>query len=93
LLSAVPRIESDRPPRIVLEGDVPNPSSPPSGCPFRTRCWQARDICAETRPQLVSRDGTNHPVACHFPLLDPIADNDMTATQPTSRLSDSPNTP
>jgi oligopeptide/dipeptide ABC transporter ATP-binding protein len=82
LLSAIPRIEPDRPPRIVLEGDVPNPSSPPSGCPFRTRCWQASDACAETRPELVDRSGVSHPVACHFPLLDPIDGTAQAAAPP-----------
>jgi peptide/nickel transport system ATP-binding protein/oligopeptide transport system ATP-binding protein len=69
LLSAAP-IESPqlrgKRKRIVLEGDVPSPANPPSGCVFRTRCWKAQDICAEEVPALVPRAGGAHPVACHF---------------------------
>jgi oligopeptide/dipeptide ABC transporter ATP-binding protein len=61
LLSAIPLPEPGlRQARILLEGDVPSPIDPPSGCRFRTRCRHARERCAAEEPAL--GDG----VACHF---------------------------
>ncbi|MCP3701114.1 MAG: oligopeptide ABC transporter ATP-binding protein OppF, partial [Aliivibrio sp.] len=46
----------------MLEGDLPSPINPPSGCVFRTRCPQATDACAQTRPELKGTDV--HAVSC-----------------------------
>jgi len=69
LLSAVPVPDPEvrgRREQIVLEGDVPSPANPPSGCRFRTRCFKAEDICAAEEPGLVRRGGPPQLSACHF---------------------------
>jgi len=69
LLSAIPvpdpEVEAKRK-RIILEGDVPSPVNPPSGCNFHPRCWKAQQICREVIPPLEEKQ-PNHYAACHFP--------------------------
>lgn len=69
LLSSIPVADPEvarRKDRIVLQGDVPSPANPPSGCVFHTRCWKAQSICSQQMPPLEQRsDG--HMAACWFP--------------------------
>jgi oligopeptide/dipeptide ABC transporter ATP-binding protein len=65
LLSAIPKTDPDRKrDRIILEGDIPSASKPPSGCRFHTRCPYATDICKEQEPAF-NDQGNAHFVACH----------------------------
>ena len=69
LLSAVPvadpKIGRSRE-RIILQGDLPSPVNPPSGCVFNTRCWKAQDICKVSVPATI-QIAPQQTVACHFP--------------------------
>jgi oligopeptide/dipeptide ABC transporter ATP-binding protein len=95
LLSAVPVADPERArekKRIVLEGDVPSPINPPSGCRFHPRCPQSKALaeqqglptevvpkCFEEEPLLVEQDRANHLAACHFPVSDRTIEADTTA--------------
>ena len=65
LLSAIPKVgEFDRTDRIIIEGDIPSPVNPPSGCRFHTRCPYATETCKTDPP--VADLGNGHMVACHL---------------------------
>lgn len=69
LLSAIPVADiHHKKNRIVLQGDVPSPMNPPSGCHFHGRCKQCQEICKKEKPELkkYTIDGREHYVACHF---------------------------
>jgi oligopeptide transport system ATP-binding protein len=67
LMSAVPVpdpvVEEERR-RVILEGDIPSPSTPPTGCNFNTRCPAARDVCFEVEPAFIEVE-PGHFCACH----------------------------
>jgi oligopeptide/dipeptide ABC transporter ATP-binding protein len=64
---------------LAIEGELPSPIDPPSGCRFRTRCPRARDLCAQEEPPLRSF-GPGHQAACHFPLQEPRGSDQVAAT-------------
>ncbi len=66
LISAIPIADPQaKRKQIILKGELPNPASPPKGCPFNTRCPYAMDICFQKEPPLVDVGG-GHWVACHL---------------------------
>lgn len=65
LLQAVPRPTPGRHKRILLQGEIPSPLSPPSGCHFHPRCIYSRPICRELSPDLIEHDAGRF-AACHF---------------------------
>ncbi|MEE1242246.1 MAG: oligopeptide/dipeptide ABC transporter ATP-binding protein, partial [Frisingicoccus sp.] len=66
LLSAIPQVDQDaQSERIRLQGEVPSPSNPPSGCHFHTRCPKACDKCRAEVPELREIE-PGHFVACHL---------------------------
>ena len=65
LLDSVPRMDADGRPAAALQGDVPSPADPPSGCLFHTRCPYAKEVCSEKVPEL-RECSLGHKCACHF---------------------------
>ncbi|MFZ4432419.1 MAG: ABC transporter ATP-binding protein [Microthrixaceae bacterium] len=74
LLAAIPIPDPDIDPAATehLGGELPSPLAPPSGCRFRTRCPRAHEVCAQVEPQM-QKVGDDHYVACHAPLVTPVA--------------------
>ena len=68
LLSAVPNVDGDARARILLEGEIPSPANPPTGCVFNTRCHRViRGLCEVSEPPLVEVE-PGHLMSCHIPL-------------------------
>ena len=85
LMSAVPIADPDREKqreRIILQGELPSPSNPPTGCVFNTRCWKATDRCFSEVPAL-REIAPGHQVACHFP-IDGTSSTNLAGTDFTS---------
>ncbi|NUO58078.1 MAG: ABC transporter ATP-binding protein [Hamadaea sp.] len=76
LFSATPGLLSPIDP-IPLVGPVPSATRPPSGCPFRTRCWKATDVCADAMPSVSTSDEDSHIYRCHHPVLNGATDLEL----------------
>ena len=67
LFSAIPMPDPDiKINRTILEGDIPSPANPPSGCKFHTRCKECMGICKEQAPEAKKDMGNGHIVRCHL---------------------------
>ncbi|MGI5454695.1 oligopeptide/dipeptide ABC transporter ATP-binding protein [Streptomyces sp. CA-249302] len=75
LFSATPSLLNPIEP-IALKGPVPSATRPPSGCPFRTRCWKADALCAEVMPGLATASTPGHSFRCHHPLTSSASEED-----------------
>jgi peptide/nickel transport system ATP-binding protein len=75
LLDAIPEPDPDHrnKERAPLQGELPSPLAPPSGCHFRTRCPRADEVCAEVVPEMAPT-GDGRFVACHHPLVETVVD-------------------
>jgi peptide/nickel transport system ATP-binding protein len=91
LLSAIPLPDPDRQKQreqITLNGDLPSPMNPPSGCVFHTRCFRAEDRCKVEVPELVEV-APGHVLACHFPMTEMVIGTRIEG--PNSGLVEMPN--
>ncbi|MGW1954665.1 oligopeptide/dipeptide ABC transporter ATP-binding protein [Streptomyces sp. NPDC001920] len=76
LFSATPGLLDPVDP-IPLAGPVPSATRPPSGCPFRTRCWKADEVCAEAMPEFSAASRPGHRYRCHHPVQEGEATRDL----------------
>lgn len=76
LFSATPSLLRPVDP-IPLAGPVPSAARPPSGCPFRTRCWRADEVCADTMPGLSAASRPGHRYRCHHPVQEDESTDDL----------------
>jgi peptide/nickel transport system ATP-binding protein len=76
LFSATPGLLDPIDP-IPLTGPVPSATRPPSGCPFRTRCWKADEVCAADMPAFSAASGADHRFRCHHPVREDESTRDL----------------
>ncbi|MDC2953299.1 ABC transporter ATP-binding protein [Streptomyces gilvifuscus] len=76
LFSATPGLLNPVEP-IPLTGPVPSATHPPSGCPFRTRCWKADDVCASRMPEFSAASAPGHRFRCHHPVREDASTRDL----------------
>ncbi|MEU6771344.1 ABC transporter ATP-binding protein [Streptomyces sp. NPDC046759] len=81
LFSATPGLLDPIDP-IPLTGPVPSATRPPSGCPFRTRCWKADHLCAETMPDFSAASRPGHRYRCHHPVQEEESTRDLARQEP-----------
>jgi peptide/nickel transport system ATP-binding protein len=81
LFSATPGLLDPLDP-IPLTGPVPSATRPPSGCPFRTRCWKADGLCAEVMPDFSAASRPGHRYRCHHPVQEEESTRDLARQEP-----------
>ncbi|EMF56027.1 ABC transporter ATP-binding protein [Streptomyces bottropensis] len=89
LFSATPGLLAPIDP-IPLAGPVPSATRPPSGCPFRTRCWKADEVCAQIVPDFSAASAPGHRFRCHHPVQEQESTRDLVAQAEAAPASHSP---